>query len=107
MPDQVQPRGYAAEGPTDTHHRTVLVSAFEGWNDAAQAATGALRHLLKALEIASYEVDRIRSSSFFDYRSTRPVICCVDGRRQIPASCLCSRRIPTMQPTQKTHTAAR
>ena len=83
MPDQVQPRGYAAEGPADTHHRTVLVSAFEGWNDAAQAATGALRHLLKALEIASYEVDRIRSSSFFDYRSTRPVICCVEGRRQI------------------------
>ena len=83
MPDQVQPRGYAAEGPADTHHRTVLVSAFEGWNDAAQAATGALRHLLKALEIASYEVGRIRSSSFFDYRSTRPVICCVEGRRQI------------------------
>ena len=83
MPDQVQPRGYAAEGPADTHHRTVLVSAFEGWNDAAQAATGALRHLLKALEIASSEVYRIRSSSFFDYRSTRPVICCVEGRRQI------------------------
>ena len=67
----------------DSKHRTVLIAAFEGWNDAGQAASGAIRHLLKALEVESRQVDRISCSPFFDYQFTRPMMCTVDGRRQI------------------------
>ena len=63
-------------------HRPVIFAAFEGWNDAGDAATTAIRHLrdrLRALPFA--EID---SEDFFDFTSTRPTIEICDGNtRQV------------------------
>ena len=54
-----------------------MVAAFEGWNDAADAASGAvtwLRRRLKATQIA-----RIDPEEFYDFQATRPEVSLVDG----------------------------
>jgi hypothetical protein len=60
----------------------VLVVAFEGWNDAGEAASGAVRTLKDALEMVPLaEVD---PELYFDYQFNRPVIeSDDDGRRRI------------------------
>ena len=58
-------------------HRPVMVAAFEGWNDAADAASGAvdwLRRRLKATNIA-----RIDPEEFYDFQATRPEVSLIDG----------------------------
>ena len=58
-------------------NRPVMVAAFEGWNDAADAASGAvawLRRRLKATQIA-----RIDPEEFYDFQATRPEVSLVDG----------------------------
>ncbi len=58
-------------------NRPVMVAAFEGWNDAADAASGAvtwLRRRLKAIQIA-----RIDPEEFYDFQSTRPEVSLVEG----------------------------
>jgi len=58
-------------------NRPVMVAAFEGWNDAADAASGAvdwLRRRLKATQIA-----RIDPEEFYDFQSTRPEVSLIDG----------------------------
>src|ERR1044072_3061126 len=58
-------------------NRPVMVAAFEGWNDAADAASGAvtwLRRRLKATQIA-----RIDPEEFYDFQSTRPEVSLVEG----------------------------
>lgn len=62
-------------------YRTVLLAAFEGWNDASQAATDALRHLIDTY--TSQEVRSIRCDRFYDYQETRPIVCHCGGRRRI------------------------
>lgn len=81
MVDSQQPLRQKGHGLSQ--HRTVLVAAFEGWNDAGQAASGTVRHLLQALEVTVQEVDHICCSTYYDYQYTRPLMCTVDGRRQI------------------------
>jgi len=57
--------------------RPVLIAAFEGWNDAAEAATSAvewLRHRWAAERFA-----RIDPDAFFDFQSVRPQVTLVDG----------------------------
>lgn len=61
--------------------RTVLVAAFEGWNDAAQCSTSAAMHLVSQYE--SREVRHIRRDGFYDYQAARPMLCNVQGRRRI------------------------
>jgi proteasome assembly chaperone (PAC2) family protein len=54
-----------------------MVAAFEGWNDAADAASGAvtwLRRRLKATQIA-----RIDPEEFYDFQSTRPEVSLIEG----------------------------
>jgi predicted ATP-grasp superfamily ATP-dependent carboligase len=76
-------------------HRPVMVAAFEGWNDAADAASGAvdwLRRRLKATNIA-----RIDPEEFYDFQSTRPQVRVTDGGvREItwPAVEIFEARIP-------------
>ncbi|QOL53188.1 hypothetical protein [Bifidobacterium longum] len=41
----------------------VLIAAFEGWNDACQAATNVVRHLVKRYE--SREIRHIKGLSLF------------------------------------------
>jgi proteasome assembly chaperone (PAC2) family protein len=58
-------------------NRPVMVAAFEGWNDAADAASGAvdwLRRRLKATQIA-----RIDPEEFYDFQATRPEVSLIDG----------------------------
>jgi proteasome assembly chaperone (PAC2) family protein len=58
-------------------NRPVMVAAFEGWNDAADAASGAvtwLRRRLKATHIA-----HIDPEDFYDFQATRPEVSLVEG----------------------------
>ncbi|WP_165849909.1 PAC2 family protein [Mycobacterium uberis] len=58
-------------------HNTVAVAAFEGWNDAGDAASGALEHL-----DAIWEADlivEIDDETYYDYQVNRPVIRQIDG----------------------------
>ena len=58
-------------------NRPVMVAAFEGWNDAADAASGAvtwLRRRLKATHIA-----HIDPEEFYDFQATRPEVSLVEG----------------------------
>ncbi|UDY34602.1 PAC2 family protein [Dermatobacter hominis] len=68
--------GSSAEGPGP-----VLVAAFEGWNDAGDAATGAVEHLWErwgATTIASIDPEE-----FYDFTATRPHARREAGRRVI------------------------
>ncbi|SFS04434.1 Predicted ATP-dependent carboligase, ATP-grasp superfamily [Microbacterium sp. cf046] len=62
--------------------RKVLVAAFDGWNDAGEAASAAVSHLR---EIGEYEpVFSIDPELYFDYQYTRPQIAIDgDGRRML------------------------
>ena len=59
----------------------VMVSAFDGWNDACSASTNVIRHLLEAYD--SHEVGNIHGEGFYDYQMSRPMLCHVQGRRRI------------------------
>lgn len=64
-----------------TLHRPVLVAAFRGWNDAGEAASGAIELLAEELEGVPFaEID---AEEFFDFQSTRPTVRNIDGRRRI------------------------
>src|SRR6201747_1894072 len=55
----------------------VLVAAFEGWNDAGDAATGAIEHLeliWDATPLASMDSDE-----YYDFQVNRPTVSQVDG----------------------------
>lgn len=53
-------------------HRPVLITAFEGWNDAGSAATAAARFLVEAWDAEPFcDVD---PEEFFDFSSTRPTV---------------------------------
>jgi proteasome assembly chaperone (PAC2) family protein len=50
----------------------VLIAAFEGWNDAADAASGAVDHLLEVWD--SRLVAVIDPEDFYDFQMNRPVV---------------------------------
>jgi hypothetical protein len=60
----------------------VLVAAFDGWNDAGEAASAAIAHLREA---GSYEpVFSVDPELYFDYQYTRPQVTAdAEGRRQL------------------------
>jgi len=60
----------------------ILVVAFEGWNDAGEAASGAVRRLRDEYEPrAAFEID---PEDYYDYQFARPVIGTdADGVRRI------------------------
>lgn len=61
--------------------RPIVVLAFEGWNDAADAATNVVNHLGTTYDTETvYEVE---GDDFYDYQETRPRIVGVDGTRFI------------------------
>lgn len=60
----------------------MLVAAFEGWNDAGDAASGAARWL--ADRYGAELVATIESEDFFDFTTTRPIVeLDEDGHRRI------------------------
>ncbi len=51
-------------------HRPVLIVAFEGWNDAGEAASTAARHLDTVWNAEPFA--RVDAENFYDFTSTRP-----------------------------------
>ena len=73
------PSSYSgAKGPDLPElHNTIIVAAFEGWNDAGDAASDALEHLDAIWEAET--IVEIDDEAYFDYQVNRPVIRQVDG----------------------------
>jgi proteasome assembly chaperone (PAC2) family protein len=60
----------------------VLIAAFEGWNDAADAASGVVDHLMK--EWDAKVVAAIDPEDFYDFQMNRPIVGTdEDGMRRI------------------------
>ena len=57
--------------------RPVLIAAFTGWNDAAEAASVALAALRDSWEARNFGV--FDAEEFFDYQAARPRIKLVEG----------------------------
>jgi predicted ATP-grasp superfamily ATP-dependent carboligase len=52
--------------------RPIIVAAFEGWNDAGDAASTAVRHLRDRLDARPFAT--VDPEVFFDFTSTRPLV---------------------------------
>ena len=59
----------------------VLVVAFEGWNDAGDAATGAIEHLWERWDATTFA--SIAPEEFYDFTATRPRVRLGDDGRRI------------------------
>ena len=59
----------------------VVIAAFEGWNDAGEAATSAVRYFLDRFN--AVKIGTIDSEEFFDFTISRPVIEIPDEQREI------------------------
>jgi proteasome assembly chaperone (PAC2) family protein len=76
----------------------VLIAAFEGWNDAGDAATSAIEHL--ALTWDAEELTEIDPESFYDFQVSRPEVKLVDGvtrRIEWPTTRLTFCRMPSQR----------
>ena len=73
----------------------VLLAAFDGWNDAGEAATTALDAIGDALAAETFAT--IDPEEFYDFQATRPTVRMVDGQRRVewPAIELRAARLPT------------
>jgi predicted ATP-grasp superfamily ATP-dependent carboligase len=58
----------------------VIIAAFEGWNDAGEAASGVISHLSLAWQAAP--VGAIDPEDYYDFQVTRPVTEVADGRTE-------------------------
>jgi proteasome assembly chaperone (PAC2) family protein len=70
--------------PTGRHsaRNTVLIAAFEGWNDAGSAATSALEHLGEVWD--AKKVDELDPEEYHDFQVNRPIVGLgPDGTRRI------------------------
>jgi len=66
---------FGIEWPTLTN--PVLVAAFEGWNDAGDAATGAVEHL--ELVWDAQPLTEIDPDDYYDFQVNRPTVSLIDG----------------------------
>ncbi len=55
----------------------VMLAAFEGWNDAADAASGAIEHLEREWQAQPFAA--IDPEDYYDYQVNRPTVRLVDG----------------------------
>lgn len=61
---------------------TILVAAFEGWNDAGGAATAAVLHLVE--QLGATKVADIDPEEFYDFQVNRPIVATEDdGSRSL------------------------
>jgi predicted ATP-grasp superfamily ATP-dependent carboligase len=60
-----------------TLNRPVLVAAFEGWNDAGDAASTAAAYLARKLDAERFAA--IDPEEFYDFTTTRPEVRLIDG----------------------------
>ncbi len=68
------------EKPDDLRD-TVVILAFEGWNDAGDAASTAAKHIVDRFD--AQIVGRIDSERFFDFSTTRPYVRLTETGREI------------------------
>jgi proteasome assembly chaperone (PAC2) family protein len=76
-------------------HEPVMIAAFEGWNDAGDAATTAARYLIDRWDVEL--VADVDPEEFYDFTSTRPQVHLDDdGQREIewPATEVFAGSIP-------------
>jgi len=59
----------------------VVIAAFEGWNDAGEAATSAVKYFQDRFD--AVKIGTIESEEFFDFTISRPVIEIPDEQREI------------------------
>jgi len=70
------------ENAPEGTRQTVMIAAFEGWNDAGSAATAALQHLHEVW--GAEDVDELDPEDYHDFQVNRPVVTTDDdGRREI------------------------
>jgi hypothetical protein len=60
-----------------TGRKRAMIAAFEGWNDAADAATGAIEHLEREWNARPFAA--IDPEDYYDYQVNRPTVRLVDG----------------------------
>ena len=60
--------------------RPVLVAAFEGWNDAGDAASDAVEHLEQAWD--ARDVAELDPDDYYDFQVNRPYVRLVDGENR-------------------------
>jgi proteasome assembly chaperone (PAC2) family protein len=75
--------------------RPVMIAAFEGWNDAGDAASSAAAYLARAWEARAFA--SIDPEEFYDFTATRPQIRLSEGltrRVEWPANDLLSASLP-------------
>jgi hypothetical protein len=70
-------------------HNTIIVAAFEGWNDAGDAASDALEHLEAIWE--AQPILEIDDEAYYDYQVNRPVIRQVDADLLLPSAGVLAR----------------
>ena len=80
--------------PLPELRKPTLVLAFEGWNDAGDAATSAASHLVTLFD--AEPVARIEPEEFYDFSTTRPLVMLDDTTRTIewPAPEFTAARLP-------------
>ena len=59
----------------------IAIVAFAGWNDAGEAATGVINHLIESFN--AQEVDAINPDDYYDYQIARPKVKIEDNKRVI------------------------
>jgi predicted ATP-grasp superfamily ATP-dependent carboligase len=82
------------EGVSDLRN-PVMIAAFEGWNDAGDAATGAVEHLELVWEAEPFAA--IDPEDYYDFQVNRPTVTLVDGltrRIQWPTTRFSLCRLP-------------
>ncbi|WP_138442782.1 proteasome assembly chaperone family protein [Sinomonas susongensis] len=68
--------------PEDGERVTVMLAAFEGWNDAGEAATEAIRAIKR--QFGAQKVGAIDADDYYDFQFTRPTVRrSGSGRRRI------------------------
>jgi proteasome assembly chaperone (PAC2) family protein len=84
------------EGDMPQLRSPVLVCAFRGWNDAAAAASTALRTIANSLD--SEQIAAVDPEDYFDFQAARPTISLDEGqtrRIEWPENNLIAARVPT------------
>ncbi|GGC88106.1 hypothetical protein GCM10011512_13810 [Tersicoccus solisilvae] len=73
---------------------TVMIAAFEGWNDAGEAASDALNRLDERWSAS--RVGALDSDSYYDFQFTRPMVVRTGGERRIqwPTTWLSTASVP-------------
>jgi predicted ATP-grasp superfamily ATP-dependent carboligase len=73
---------YTTLAQTPTLRRAAMLVALEGWNDAGEAATNALRFV--GNELGAEVIGQIDAEEFYDFQQTRPTVRLAgDGERRI------------------------